>query len=490
MAPRGWVCALVAAIVVAAAAPAAHAAPHPGYRVPLDNPFVAVPGARPEVYVLGMRNPYRWSFDTPTGDVYVADVGGNLREEITYLPKAEIAGANLGWHCFEGTLAQKPCRPSNYFPPTHEYPSGPDVVIGGYVVRDPSLPSFHGRYLYGRFYSGLWALGAGASGLATNVAPLLGVTSFGEDGAGHLYATSYEGSVYRLGESAGALTATPIGPVFTHPVQVLSPPHDSERLFVVEKAGRVTLTEKGAATEFLDISGRVSGEEYEEGLLGFVPSPDYNSSGRVFAFYTDRNSDIQVDEYRRTARDPDRADPSTRRPLLTIQHNQSTHHHGGQMNFGSDGYLYLSTGDGDLKVDPQNDAQNPGSLLGKILRIDVRAAKPDARAPRLRVRVASEQRVLRAKAATAYARCSESCSLTASARIRIGRRAFDLLPAGAAPHAGRRGRLKLLLTPHCVRLLKRALKRHRTASVRITLRASDSTGNSPKAVSRTVRVSG
>ena len=490
MAPRGGVCALVATMAVAAAAPAAHAAPHPGYRVPLDNPFVAVPGARAEVYVLGMRNPYRWSFDAPTGDMYVADVGGNLREEITHLPQAEIAAANLGWHCFEGTLAQKACRPSSYIPPTHEYPSGPDVVIGGYVVHDPNLPSFQGRYLYGRFYSGLWALGAGASGLATNVAPLMGVTSFGEDGAGHLYATSYEGSIHRLGERAGALTATPIGPLFTHPVQVLSPPHDAERLFVVEKAGRVTLLEHGGATEFLDIRSRVSGEEYEEGLLGFVPAPDYNSSGRVFAFYTDKQGDIQVDEYRRTARDPDRADPSTRKPVLTIQHDQSTHHHGGQMNFGSDGYLYLSTGDGDVKVDPQNDAQNPGSLLGKILRIDVRATKLDARAPRLRVTVASEQRVLRAKAATAYASCSESCALIASARIRIGHRAFDLLPAGAAPHAGRRGRLKLQLTPDCIRLLERALKRHRSASVRITLRASDPTGNSPKAVTRTVRVSG
>jgi len=210
----------------------------------------------------------------------------------------------------------------------------------------------------------------------------------------------------------------------------------------------------------------------------------------VFAFYTDNGGDIQVDEYRRTTREPDRAEPSTRKPLLTIQHDQSTHHHGGQMNFGRDGYLYLSTGDGDIKVDPQNDAQSAGSLLGKILRIDVRDAKPDARAPRLRVTVAREQRVLRARAATAYASCNERCSLTARARIRIGGRAFDLLPAAAAPHAGRRGRLKLLLRPYCVHVLERALERHRTASVRITLRASDATGNSPKAVIRTVRVSG
>jgi hypothetical protein len=77
---------VVTALLLAALAPTAHASPHPGYRVPFDNPFVTTPGAQPEVYVRGMRNPYRWSFDSPTGDMYVADVGGNLREEISYLP--------------------------------------------------------------------------------------------------------------------------------------------------------------------------------------------------------------------------------------------------------------------------------------------------------------------------------------------------------------------------------------------------------------------
>src|SRR5215211_6289874 len=89
-----------------------------------------------EVYASGMRNPYRWSFDRQTGDVYVGDVGGT-NEEITYLPAAQSRGANLGWNCFSGTARQASCTPANYFPPAYQYPSGPDVVVGGYVVRDP-----------------------------------------------------------------------------------------------------------------------------------------------------------------------------------------------------------------------------------------------------------------------------------------------------------------------------------------------------------------
>jgi hypothetical protein len=159
------------------------------------------------------------------------------------------------------------------------------------------------------------------------------------------------------------------------------------------------------------------------------------------------------------------------------------------MNFGSDGYLYLSTGDGDLKVDPQNDAQRLDSLLGKILRIDVSAGKADETAPKLHVTVAGKQRVLSSKAAVAYASCSERCSVIASARLLLGR-GYALAPAGVAQRAGRRGRITLRLTSSCVRALTRALKRKREVSVRVTLRGEDLTGNSPRAVTRTIQVSG
>ena len=109
---------------------------------------------QPEVYASGMRNPYRWSFDRQTGDMYVGDVGGT-NEEITFLPAAQSRGANLGWNCFSGTAVESGCTPSNYRPPTYQYPSSEDVVIGGYLVRDPALPSFQGQYLFGRFGTGI-----------------------------------------------------------------------------------------------------------------------------------------------------------------------------------------------------------------------------------------------------------------------------------------------------------------------------------------------
>ncbi len=493
MARRGLACALVAATALVAAAPEASAAPHPGYRVPLDNPFVTTPGALPEIYVRGMRNPYRWSFDAPTGDMYVADVGGDQREEVTYLPKANIAGANLGWHCLEGTSVQKGCRVLDHVPPAFEYASSPDVIIGGYVVHDPGMPSFIGRYLYGRYDSGVWVLGPKATGPTLNVRAVPGgVTGFGQDGAGRLYTTTLDGPAYRLSETAGTVTLTLIG-VFDEPTEIRSPPYDSTRLFVVERAGRVQLLEGGVATTFLDIRDRVSSAGYEEGLVGFTPAPDYNSSGRVFVFYSDKAGDIQVDEYRRTAQNPDRADPSTRRPVLTIQHDQGPdpgHHHGGQLNFGSDGYLYISTGDGDLEVDPENDAQRLNSLLGKILRLDVRDAPPDTAVPRLRVTVTTKQRALHAKSVVAFMSCNERCAISASARMRIRSRSYALRPAAAVPRANRRARLKLELPRDSRRALKRALKKKRKVFVKITLRATDSTGNSPKAVTRTVRVTG
>ncbi len=114
------------------------------YTIPPDNPFAGTPGARPEIYVLGMRNPYRWSFDALTGDMYVGDVGGT-KEEVTRIPRAAQSGANLGWNCFSGTdigPAAGGCDPPGDLAPTFEYDSSSDVVIGGYAIRDPALPDF------------------------------------------------------------------------------------------------------------------------------------------------------------------------------------------------------------------------------------------------------------------------------------------------------------------------------------------------------------
>jgi glucose/arabinose dehydrogenase len=176
------------------------------YGIPPDNPFVDRPGARPEVYSYGLRNPWRFSFDPSTGALFIGDVGQDRFEEIDYVPRAEGAGAgaNFGWSAFEGNEEMNPDQSA----PGHVRPvlvyslDGGCSVTGGYVVRDPSLPSLFGRYLYGDFCAGelrsFVPAGGRARGdreLGLNVSQL---SSFGVDNAGHIYATSLSGPVFRL----------------------------------------------------------------------------------------------------------------------------------------------------------------------------------------------------------------------------------------------------------------------------------------------------
>ena len=174
------------------------------YSIPPDNPFVDTPGARPEVYSYGLRNPWRFSFDRETGALAIGDVGQNLLEEIDYVAAGRGSGANFGWSAFEGT------EPANedQGAPEHVRPAltyGRDLgcsVTGGYVVRDPDLPSLRGRYLYGDFCAGELRSFLPAKGRAADDAPLgvqvSNLSSFGEDNAGRIYATSLSGPVFRL----------------------------------------------------------------------------------------------------------------------------------------------------------------------------------------------------------------------------------------------------------------------------------------------------
>jgi glucose/sorbosone dehydrogenase len=489
---------IATAALLACAAPAtAQAQAGVSYQIPPDNPFVGTPGARGEVYAFGMRNPYRWSFDRQTGDMYVGDVGGT-QEEITFLPRDSIAGADLGWNCWSGT-APGPggCDPPGDVPPAYSYPSSSDVVIGGYVVRDPALPSFTGDYVYAQFNTGLYRLGPGASGSAVLAdGDPAAVSSLGEDAAGGLYATSLNGPVYRLVEQSGALEAQAIGS-FNQPLAVVSPPGDAGRLFIVEKPGRIMLRSGSDVSEFLDITALVGDDGGEEGLLAFAVAPDYATSGRVFAYYTDNSGDLQLDEFTRTSSGPDRSQPSTRRPILTIPHQPADNHNGGQLLFGSDGHLYLSTGDGGIQGDPEGDARNLGSLLGKILRIDpdqpaLSGPAPilDTSAPTLTARVKRRQRVLRLRGAVAYVRCSEACSVTAVGRLRIGRASYPMRRVARAAQVRQRSRLKVGLTKRGRRALRRCIRRGRVrrASVLLNLRAADGFGNRSAPVRRRVKV--
>jgi glucose/arabinose dehydrogenase len=158
---------------------------------------------------------------------------------------------------------------------------------------------------------------------------------------------------------------------FVQPVHVTHAGDGSGRLFVTEQCGRILIVKNGVVqpAPFLNISARVSCGG-EQGLLSAVFPPGYDTTGRFYVYYTDLLGDIVISRYRLSV-DPDAADPATEEILLTIPHPTFGNHNGGQLAFGPDGYLYAGTGDGGSGGDPAGNAQNPASLLGKILRIDV-----------------------------------------------------------------------------------------------------------------------
>jgi glucose/arabinose dehydrogenase len=158
------------------------------------------------------------------------------------------------------------------------------------------------------------------------------------------------------------------------PVFVTAPAGDP-RLFVVEKTGRVRIVEEERVlpAPFLDLSDEVSNGS-EQGLLSLAFHPDYASNGRFFVNYTDRAGDTRIVEFR-VSSDADRADPAPVRTILTVDQPFSNHN-GGLALFGPDGMLYIGMGDGGSGGDPEENAQNLGTLLGKLLRIDVDGAVP------------------------------------------------------------------------------------------------------------------
>ena len=180
--------------------------PGGGYDSPPSNPFVGRAG-RDEIYTYGMRNPWRFSFDRKTGDLYIGDVGQNAYEEIDYAPRGGARGRDYGWSCFEGRHrynASRSCPEPT--PPVLEYShaGGGCSVTGGVVVRDPGLPSLAGSYLYGDFCKGqirsFRIAGGKASGDRSLGLDVPSLSSFGEDARGRVYATSLNGPVYRLAQ--------------------------------------------------------------------------------------------------------------------------------------------------------------------------------------------------------------------------------------------------------------------------------------------------
>jgi len=183
----------------------AHPAGGQPYRIPSSNPFVGRADARGEIYAYGLRNPWRFSFDRSSGDLAIGDVGQEEIEEIDFARRGRARGVNYGWRPWEGRrrYANEPAAGAVFPVLTKAHSAGYCSITGGYVVRDPALPSLRGQYVYGDYCNGrvraVRLVTGSASGDRALPLPKVGpISSFGQDAAGHVYVVDHDGPVFRL----------------------------------------------------------------------------------------------------------------------------------------------------------------------------------------------------------------------------------------------------------------------------------------------------
>jgi glucose/arabinose dehydrogenase len=218
------------------------------YTIPADNPFVGQPGYKEEIWQLGLRNPWRFAFDSVTGDMFMSDVGQSAREEINWQSADSAGGENWGWRCYEGNAPYNTsgCQPqSAYDAPIYEYPhsGGRCSITGGDVYRGSLYPRMQGIYFYADWCSGeLFGLQYFNNEWISQ--PLYDFSgnpnTFGVDDDGTLYMALHGGTVYRLTDPGGGGTATPtVSPTLTStPV----PPTPTATPTIVPSTGTPTAT--------------------------------------------------------------------------------------------------------------------------------------------------------------------------------------------------------------------------------------------------------
>ncbi len=374
-----------------------------GYRIPRRNPFVGVPG-RDEIWSIGLRNPFRFSFEDDV--IAIGDVGQGAREEVDIVTIATARGANFGWPSREGdTEGPHPERPGSgpLLEPIHAYPrpvNPPDgtlrgvTVNGGVFVDDTRLEGTvldPGHYVFGETFTApnirsfIPDVGAQTiTGLQGHPFGISQPVAFTKDLDNRTYVVSLNGNtVYRLdptsaaarrgdsiGNGKGEVDLQQVGGTFDTPVNAAFAPGETNKVYVVEQDGTARVVVNGSTESgpFLDITNLTNGSG-EQGFLGMAFHPDYQTNHLVYAYYNDdENGDIVVSEFEAT--DPLDADESSEREVIRIRHRFASNHNGGQLVFGPDGYLYFGTGDGGGGGDPREHAQNKNSLLGKLIRID------------------------------------------------------------------------------------------------------------------------
>jgi glucose/arabinose dehydrogenase len=180
----------------------------PYYTIPADNPYVTDPNVDDRIWSLGLRNPWRWSFDRSTNDMWIADVGQGEREEVNFRSAGNTGKINYGWRCYEGSLPfnTNNCQPVNtYESPIFDYPhdgvTGGFSITGGFVYRGNAYPLLQGYYICADYVSGnVWTIIANGGGWLTNRQAGLpsSISSFGEAEDGTLYAVSLNGQIYTV----------------------------------------------------------------------------------------------------------------------------------------------------------------------------------------------------------------------------------------------------------------------------------------------------
>ena len=170
------------------------------YAIPDDNPLIGMEGARPEVWAFGLRNPWRFTFDRDTGDLWAADVGQNEREEVNVI----LPGLNYGWNVMEGSLCygrgNAGCSSVGLELPVAEYGrDGGCSITGGYVYRGGRFPGLYGSYVFGDFCSGkIWSFAPDTGQTSLLLDSGLSISTFSEDQEGEIYVVSLDGGVYAL----------------------------------------------------------------------------------------------------------------------------------------------------------------------------------------------------------------------------------------------------------------------------------------------------
>jgi glucose/arabinose dehydrogenase len=376
------------------------------YRIPPDNPYVGATtfnglpvnsnNVRTEFYAVGLRNPWRFSFDPVTHLLYLADVGQTSREEVNIIYK----GGNYGWAYREGFIARPgaPTPPAGFthINPIQDYIQEPSASItGGIVYHGSRIPALDGAYIFADYISGMiWQMRYEVTGGVTNIVPFspiltnTGIACFGVDPSNQdaLLGNVNNGRILRLMPVGGGYAVSnAFGPTltFTAPVALVTPPGETNRLFVVEQSGRIAVITNLAnpnRTVFMDIANRVRFNQ-EQGLLGLAFHPGYATNRHFYVFYVGNTNGVQTSDnssrhdilsrFETSPTDPN-AGLANSEMILIRQLDEASNHNAGDLHFGPDGYLYVTLGDEGGGNDQFNNSQNiTKDFFAGMLRIDV-----------------------------------------------------------------------------------------------------------------------